>query len=321
MVINMWDKAKLRKSFCELYSLDGRKLGRILKGCDDKYDPLLEFLKITGIKLDSIDVSNVHFKCRHITTISDDFKSIKKYGLMDLKMTLTEDTPLRNFLAEHEIYIDVEGHRFTYKDNILEIPEYKEDCKKCYYGKCKYHKEKWDGSVDLDYKNVRCNYRNIMHSLSTKLYYYKGEIEVFLWNTRDNMLNYSCVKLYPEILITIEKLVNSIFNDGVNICKKWVVKQHSNFYMLTFDMNINNFEYITNKATLNDKNYYINYLEFCNNEYDLLEDVTSNFWSNSYIISHAISVMNNKSSGVHGQVLPGNTVPFAKLEIEELKVK
>lgn len=319
MVIDMWDIDKLRKSFCKFYSIDGRKLRKILKNCDDKYDQLLEFLKITGIKLDSVDTSNVELRCKHITTINDDFESLKKFGLMDLNRTLTEDTSLRNFLAEYEIFIDVEEHKFTYKNNIVEIPEYKEDCRKCYYGECKYHKKGWDGSVDLDFKNIKCNYRTIMRPLSTKLYFDKGEIEVFLWNTHNKMKNYSCVKWYPEILGTIEQLVNSFFNGRVNLCGEWAARNMNKFYLLTFDLKINNFEYITNKAILTEEYYYFNYLEFCNNEYYLLEDVNSNFWTNSYIISHAISVMNNKSSGVYGQILPGTTVPYEKLKIVELQ--
>ncbi|MEG1151211.1 MAG: hypothetical protein RSD51_03905 [Malacoplasma sp.] len=103
MVFDFWDIDGLKENLSILYGINKVKLEDILVICDvkDRYineNILMEFIKLCQIKdIDSIDVTNVKIKGRHITTASKGFTSFKKFGLLDAYSVLTYETPLRFF--------------------------------------------------------------------------------------------------------------------------------------------------------------------------------------------------------------------------------
>lgn len=58
----------------------------------------------------------------HITTSANRCRSLKTHGILDLKTAYShKDSELRNFLDQHNIFIDLEHHKLTYMDREYDI--------------------------------------------------------------------------------------------------------------------------------------------------------------------------------------------------------
>ncbi|MCL9660632.1 hypothetical protein L2089_08045 [Paenibacillus hunanensis] len=66
------------------------------------------FCEEHGIDLNNISIDDLTYVASHVTTCSDELQSIRNYGLVDLKLTLSLPTPLKKFLKEHGIEFDIE---------------------------------------------------------------------------------------------------------------------------------------------------------------------------------------------------------------------
>jgi len=312
---NFFDNDILLDSFCKLYNLDKNIAEPIIFEAATNFDCALFFIKKTGLQIDSISVNDVFLHCKHITTINDDFQSLKRYGLISANEALTVDTPLKHFLDSHNIRIDIANKTFTYKEITIYLHQYKEDCISCHYGECKHHRLDWDGKLDIDHKNC-CVFRQKTLPLSLKLYSDKGEIEVHLAGNIKKVHDYSCVKYYPEILITIGNLISEIFNERKTLGQDWHNRQQGKYYCLSFDVNISDFEYKTSRPIF-DEHYYAPYFEFCKNPISSLSFANKNFYANIYLITKSIGAISDTLSDEYGQLLPHIKIPYEKMTIQE----
>jgi hypothetical protein len=134
VIINFFDYISVLKAFSRLYKLSENEIMRLVVETTDANNPTAEFIRKSGIKLDAVDIKNVWLHCKHITTITDNFYSLKQFGLLTLDKALTFPTPLSKFLMEHEIEVDVVNRDIYYKSRKIHILKSDEECKYCFYG-------------------------------------------------------------------------------------------------------------------------------------------------------------------------------------------
>lgn len=305
--------------FCRFYNIDREFAKPLITAAVQQKNPVLFFLRQTKLTLDRISVEGVFLRCRHITTTHDSLESLSRYGLLTLNDALSKGTDLRNFLTENKVEVDVEHMIFTFNGQSIYLHDYSSDCLECYYGECKYQKYQWNGNVDIEYKNDMCNFREMTRSLSLKLYHCKGEIEVHLAGDTHAMHNYSCVKRWPEILETINKLINDIYKENLALTSKWEKQHNKKYYCLSFDVNIKDFEYIT-AGKKYEKQYYYSYLDFCQNQYNDLPEGDKNFYGNVYLLSNSISTLAGNRITDYGAILPSVQIPYESLSIEQFNL-
>lgn len=146
----------------------------------------LDFIKEFNIEEHKLNSENVLLKAKHVTTVIDGEKSIDKYGFINLIDVLEKDTPIKLFLNEQGIQLNIKNKTIKIDGRVYEIDENDDE-----------------------------------EHLHNKLYCHKGEREVFLGNIQRN---YSSVELYPEILHTIEKFCNRKIGKSKDLCNDWVKK-------------------------------------------------------------------------------------------------
>lgn len=316
---DLFDNRRLLDTFCQFYNLERYVAVPLIVQASREADPVLYFLQNTDIKLDGISIDNVFLHCKHITTSSDGLESFMRYGLLSLADVLSKDTTLRRFLFDNEIEIDVPGKKFQFEGKTIYLYNYHSDCIECFYGSCQYERVTWDGEIDIDYKNLHCPFREKTRNLSTKLYTDKAEIEVHLAGSEEEIHNYSTVSEYPEILLTIDDMIESVFGIKVELSKKWKCQQNRKYFCVDFDVNIRDFEGIT-FAPKYERYLFFPYLDFCNAKYDDLPEYDSNFYGNIFLISKSITALTEGFRSLYGAVFPSIEIPFDRLSIKEYQI-
>ena len=319
MLLDLWNKETLTQSFMELYNLSGIQMCNILKELyfNSNQNSVSVFCEKTGIKLDELDVANgIEFVGKIVSTTIDDFSCLKQVGLVPIDVLLENDSPISQHLKKYGIEIKPSSHKLVFNGKQFFIPRNGTDCKYCAYGdeRCRFD--------DKKYKDMYCPYLKAISHLSTKLYSDNAEIELFLVASREEMLSYSRVKYYPEIFDTIETLMKKLFKKELKIGDEWK-NQKQTSYIVALNVKYENMSYRNGYIRGTDGwdaiNTYSNYEKYCNNVYDLTEDIPKCFWDNVWLIQTCLSVIcsfGNSSDQICAGVKHNVTFPYNKLKIE-----
>ena len=318
MLLDLWNEESLTQKFMELYNLSGLQMCDILKELyfDSDQDVVSVFCEKTGFKLDELEVTNdIEFVGKIVSTTIDDFAYLKQVGLVPIDFLLENNSPIRKHLKKYGLEIKPSSHKLIYNEKQFYIPSNGTDCKYCAYG---YDKCKFD---DKKYKDMYCPYLESIAPLAAKLYSDNAEIELFLISQREEMLEYSRVKYYPEIFDTIETLMRKLFKKELRIGDEWE-RQKRTSYIVTLNIKYGDMSYRNGYIRGTDGgdaiNTYSNYEKYCNNIYDLIEEVPKCFWDNIWLIQTCLSVICSSGScvqicaGLHHNV----TFPYESLSIE-----
>ncbi|BCN30269.1 hypothetical protein [Anaeromicropila herbilytica] len=315
--INFFDNMSVLKTFSKLYKLSENEIMRLAIETSVADNPTVEFIRKSGIKLDTVDIRNVTLHCKHITTINDNFDSLKKYGLLTLDKALTYPTPLNRFLLEHDISMDIVNRDIYYNNRRIHIIESDEECEDCFYGsECQEFVDFMGKPTTLSYRNMACDYRDEINIIRSKLYHDKCEIEVHLMGSFKDVHEYSVVRNYPEILMTIENLIIKLFKEGTHLQRDWQAQQNNKYYCIDFDINIFDFEFIT-------KGKKLDYSDYCDCfEYNVepiydMSSASANFFGNVFIIQKGLGILRHEEPTDYGQILPETEIKFENLEINE----
>lgn len=316
---DFFDYASVLSGLENLYGIEENRILKLIVEAQCEENPVAEFIKKASIELDSVDISRVMLHCKHIMTIDDDFASIKKHGLLTLDKVLTYDTPLHDFLLEHGIEVDVDKRNVYYKEKEIHLFELSEECAECFYGGDCKHTTYFDGQpVSLTYKNMACDFREGISTFETKLYTHKSEIEVHLAGELKEVHNYSEVKFYPEILVTLEDMIWVLFKENPHLKDDWRKRQAGEYYCLDFDVNILDFEAITSKPILEG---YEDYYSFNKIPIYDLREASSNFYGNVFILTRAIQVLSAESPTVYGALCRDVRIGYEDIKISKFHVK
>ena len=131
-------------------------------------DAVEMFLRETEIHPDTFDLSQLRFRCIHVSPSIDGGESIKDKGLLKLTDLLGGPSPLSNFLYSHGIVIQPSERKI-----LVEGKEY-----------------------SLDKTDI-----------AIKLYSTNSEIEAFIAGEIGTLKDYSCIEDAPEILREISRFV------------------------------------------------------------------------------------------------------------------
>jgi len=318
--INLFDYMSVVKAFSKLYNLNEHQIRRLAIETSIKDNPTAAFIEKAGIKLDTVDITEVSLHCKHVTTINDDFKSLKKYGLITLDKVLTYPTPLNKFLLEHNIRVDILNRDIYYENKRIHIVKSDEECENCFYGtECQELVDFMGKPTTLSYRNMSCEYRDEINIIRSKLYHDKCEVEVHLLGSEKEVHEYSDVRHYPEILLTIDNLIAKLFDEGIHLQQDWHDQQNSKYYCLDFDVNIFDFESIVEGK----KFEYTDYHDCFEYNEEPLYDInaaTPNFFANVFIIQKGLAVLRHEEPTEYGQLLPKTMIKYEDLTISEFSI-
>jgi len=318
--INFFDRESVIQSFSKLYNIEESTLVALCHIANRQKEPTNYFMRICPVGLDEIDISNLELHCKHITTQIDDCESLRRYGLLTLQKALEFDTPLKCFLQERGIVFNIETRKVAYKGKDVWLVEADEECKECFYGTdCQYEKSIFSDNATLVYRNDVCPYRDAIKKLRTTIYYDEGEIEVHLLGGFEPVHNYSQVKYFPEILETLEDMINELFDEKVTLSEDWRALTGGKYYCLEFDANIKKFEFITT-GPYYEPSWYSDFFQYCSTECYSLSDVNNNFYGNLYLLSTGIPVICGETPERYGQLLVDTEIPIERINIEEYSV-
>lgn len=319
MLLDLWNYETLTQSFMELYDLSGKQMCDILKELhfNSNQDSVSVFCEKTGIKLDEFAIANdIEFVGKIVSTTIDDFNSLKQVGLVPIDVLLENDSPISQHLKKYGIEIKPSSHKLIFNGKQFFIPRNGENCKYCVYGngKCEFD--------DKTHKDMYCPYLKAISSLSIKLYSDNAEIELFLVAPREEMLGYSKVRYYPEIFDTIESVIKKLFKTELKIGYEWENRKQTS-YIVTFnvkyeDMSYRN-GYIRGTDGLDATTTYSDYEKYCNNAYDLTEDIPECFWDNVWLIQTCLRIicsLGDSSTQICAGIKHNVTFSYDKLKIE-----
>lgn len=233
---------------------------------------------------------------------------------------LTYQTPLNRFLLEHNIRIDILNRDIYYKDKRIHIVKSDEECENCFYDiECQELADFMGKPTTLSYRNMSCEYRKEINIIRSKIYHDKCEVEVHLLGSFKDVHEYSDVRRSPEILLTIDNLISRLFNERIHLQQDWHEQQNSKYYCLDFDINIFDFELITEGKKLE----YTDYRDCFEYNEEPLYDINTanpNFFANVFIIQKGLAVLRHEESIEYGQLLPKTLIQYEDLTIIEFSI-
>ena len=303
---------ELVEKFCEYFKLDKKTVEDYFSRVNpDTLTPEILVRKF-DLKLNEYDSSQLQIVCRHMTTSTEDeIYSFVDKGILDLRTMLQENTPLSQFLLEHKIKVDVDGHKIEIKGKNYPILSNQEVCPECYNGRER---------ICTGYS--RCESFKKITYLATKLYYYDATVECFIHATLDEMKRYSTIDRCPEILNTLDDVrsaVNGQYSPTYNLCYDWMAKK-KNCYVIEYASRWSEMETF---APINYRDAYREYeslLYSCGFDFtDYMEEtIPKKVYDNITFLRRFISIYFYNVEE-YGSLLAGNSVPPEALKVFEVR--
>ncbi|CEN75460.1 Uncharacterised protein [[Clostridium] sordellii] len=205
IVFDFSNKNITLESMSKYFLIEKKEIELYLKNSNCNF---VDFAKHFNINLIELNPSNAFIRTTLITTLVDDYKDLKKYGIVDLQRVLTLETNLKRYLESKNINFDIDN-KYIIVDNekykLLDIPDDK------------------------------------TFSLYLKIHERNGEREAFISGTD---YEYPTVKDCPEILSDIEKFINKIGKKDKKLVEGWMKIHQGKYYVLEFDVNIEHIKHI-----------------------------------------------------------------------------
>lgn len=167
-----------------------------------------DFIEHFNINVEELLGKELYLSCLHVTTNNDECKSIKQYGLTNLRDSIRLDTPFCRYLREKGIDVDVENKKVSYKGKVFD--------------------------VSSDKREIGNDKLYLIHFKLFKDY----QINAFF--SYDNVLNYGGgVRRRPEFLYNLSQ----IFSDN-KIENDWY-KQNNKCYVIKYKAELQYFTHYT----------------------------------------------------------------------------
>ncbi|MFT4413383.1 hypothetical protein ACLM5H_05945 [Fredinandcohnia humi] len=107
-------------SMSKLLGVDERQITKYCASHKDDYDAE-GFLSLLGLSEHSLLDFEIYITSLHVTTDKDNCSSLKKYGLLNLQQAIIKDTPLRAYLRNYGVRIEIEKKQIQYQDKLFDI--------------------------------------------------------------------------------------------------------------------------------------------------------------------------------------------------------
>jgi hypothetical protein len=301
------------KLLADYFKLDIQELNELIISHNEDVS-VIDIIEKFNIDLNKRYYDQIYIICRHGMTSFDGLESVRSRGLLNLKEVLTEHTPLRQFLLENEVEINIDNRIINVKGKNYPILHREVLCNNCIFTEFK--------CLDFFDKNrpelKNCKYRKRLSLLEGKLYYDKCETEVFLDGTNKEIREYSTIREYPEILYTLDRLM-IYYNNGCGLCSQWSQKENNKFYILQFPTRLENLERMGSKGSFDGYYDIMNELDYFDYSYDDYEDdlVNKYFYENLYLLKYLLYRACDGPATKYGQLYPETVVPAKDIKIIE----
>lgn len=107
-------------SMSKLMGVDEHQITKYCASHKDDYDAE-EFLGILGISEHDLLHFEILLTSLHVTTDKEDCSSVRKHGLLNLQQAIIKDTPLRAYIRDFGVHIEIEKKQIQYQDKIFDI--------------------------------------------------------------------------------------------------------------------------------------------------------------------------------------------------------
>lgn len=216
IVFNLFEPSSIASSISTLFELEEIEVKEYLDNIDFNGSYLdnecNKFISRFDLETKNINYDNAYLKVKHTTTTVDNLDSIREHGLKELGYVLTENTPIKRFLDDYNIKVDVANKKIIVNDLSYDIFGFEEE-----------------------YKNAPHQYNLNIHNIYKKLYIDKGEIEAFSKIDIDGIKRYSTIENYPEIFANLDTFLSHI-NKSVYLGSSWIHTYSSKCYILEFEV-------------------------------------------------------------------------------------
>lgn len=235
-IFNFFDgsKAELLTSFTDYFKLDKEKTESYINSINPDNFNYCQFAEHLKLDLLTPESNAVAFYCKHITTGNEDsIQQIKAKGLLDLKTILQTENEVSIFLKKHNIKVDVDNKILNIAGHRINITSTGENCISCFENKSEI-------CEDCSY----CETKSSVDYLGHKLYYYDATLEFFISGSLDRIRSYSTVAHYPEILVTLDKIVSKLKLSKEclgNLVYDWM-DSHKDTYLIEFFSRLSDME-------------------------------------------------------------------------------
>ncbi|MGG4412169.1 hypothetical protein ABER75_26230 [Niallia taxi] len=81
------------------------------------------FINYFKLSKEQVLEKEIYLTSLHVTTVKDQFESINKYGLVNLLDAISLNTPLRDYLLEKGVLIDLNAKTIKYGDKTIDISQ------------------------------------------------------------------------------------------------------------------------------------------------------------------------------------------------------
>ena len=263
-----------------IYGVSKDSISQFANNYTDQVELLSAFFEKSKIYPDTHPLDNVYLKCKVIGKYPDK-SMLEADGLLPvIELLRRGDSFLSQFLKKYGISIDVENKTFKLDTRTVQIEE--------------------------------------LSNLGVKLYHDKGEIEAFYCADIETMKGYSCVKDYPEILLTIDEFVEEKFKKDFLLGEQWS-KISTGFDVLSFYAKLDNTTYISGYS--DDWLDASPYDEFYENEYPYTDSYPKLLFMNLWLLKHGFDriqgeMYNDLCLGIKNTV----RIPYEEIRIEHYDI-
>lgn len=264
-------------------------------------DSIVNFIGTYGIEINREYHKEIFISSRHKLSTIDNLKSIKKYGMINLKDVLTKDTSLNFFLSKHKIIVDVDNKKLNYHEIPHPILNTDEKCKNedCVYLK----KDCWDVFDTTKYEYQGCEYREALEVLEDIIVHDKCELEVFLDGNIFDIIDYSSTEDYPEIIEKLENIVKFYGIEETALKDDWKRKK-TGAYILEFPVEIKSLE---RKHVKSLKEIYCRVKDV---DYDVEVELSDVVYNNLLVMwLLLVRILKDNRIEEYGQILPEISIP------------
>ncbi|MGG3662953.1 hypothetical protein [Bacillus gobiensis] len=232
MIFDMTDYNSNLKSLIEFLDLNEEKISDfVLKNTD-----VIEFLEAFNIKNEKLLEKDIELVSLHSTTSIDNCQSIKEKGIINLQDAVSQETPLKVYLENKDIQINIDNKYILFKSNKLDISK----------------------KTESFYLRDKDEFKNRV----IQKFYDDFQINGFL--SHENVLTYGgYTRNRPEILFDLAR-----FLKDEKIELDWVKDKNNKHHIIKFKQPLNYYRYFTFEAEYEDSDYGItkDNLEYLPNE-------------------------------------------------------
>lgn len=309
MIFDFFNKSTVAESLCQHFSIDKRLFNIVVKMFDYVHESPCDFAKKLGIDL-LTNTDDCQIICRHITTTNDNLNSIMTKGMLSLDRVLTEDTPLNAFLKSYGIEIDPKNRNMRIRDKVVLINGFDEPCDPCYRNSTY--------TIDKRKRLHCCSFNQEMAFLNNKLYHDKSEIEAFIRGSDEELLSYQSVLNAPEILLTVGRIISSVYTNSEDFLQiSWSKQKGMKRYILEFPVPVNALDTNTDQKSRSGYDEYEEWIEYSNfNSKDYYENnIPLKFYRNIKLLRVGLDVMLDYAIDKYCQILPEYTIMPSDIKV------